>query len=132
MAQPLNGMTPASPPDVSKPPMPSEWTRTYKSASGKTARVFTTLYGASEDITNEGYRRLVVNGCFWAMGMDQAIKPNLNVSLVGPYKPNTFRNAAYAPGIKPEAYSGYNSPIPANNNVPGPAEAKKAPKAEKK
>ena len=58
MAQPLNGMTPDSPPDATKPPMPSEWTRTYRSPSGKTGRVFTTLYGTSEDITNDGYRRI--------------------------------------------------------------------------
>jgi hypothetical protein len=45
MAQPLNGMTPDSPVDAEKPPMASEWTRTYKSASGKTGRVFTSLYG---------------------------------------------------------------------------------------
>ncbi len=67
MAQPLNGMTPDSPVDATKPPMPSEWTRAYKSPTGKEGRVFTSLYGTSEDITNEGYRRLVVNGCFWAL-----------------------------------------------------------------
>ena len=49
MAQPLNGMTPDSPADETKPPMPSEWTRTYKSASGKSGRVFTSLYGTPED-----------------------------------------------------------------------------------
>ena len=45
--------------------MPSEWTRTYKSGSGKSGRVFTSLYGTPEDILNDGYRRMLVNGCFW-------------------------------------------------------------------
>ena len=98
MAQPLNGMTPDSPPDTTKPPMPSEWTRTYKSASGKTARVFTTLYGTSEDITNEGYRRMIVNGCFWALGMEDAIKADLKIDFVGPFKPNTFGGGALRQG----------------------------------
>jgi hypothetical protein len=121
MAQPLNGMTPDSPVDATKPPMPSEWTRTYKSASGKSARVFTTLYGTSEDITNDGYRRLVVNGCFWAIGLENSITPELSIAFVGPFKPNTYNNAAYARGIKPEMYAGYESQIPANNQTKAPA-----------
>ncbi|MEQ2008858.1 MAG: ThuA domain-containing protein, partial [Limisphaerales bacterium] len=137
LAQPLNGMTPDSPADASKPPQPSEWTRTYKGANGKAGRVFTTLYGTSEDITNEGYRRLVMNGVFWAAGLESAIKPDLNIAFVGPFKPNTYNGGAYARGIKPEMYAGFESQIPANNNTKNPnppakkgegkpAEAKKA------
>ncbi|MHB1078213.1 MAG: PVC-type heme-binding CxxCH protein [Prosthecobacter sp.] len=125
MAQPLNGMTQDSPADATKPPMPSEWTRTYKSASGKTGRVFTTLYGTSEDITNEGYRRMIVNGIFWALGMEDAIKPDLDVSFVGPFKPNTFGGGAYAHGVKPEMYAGFTSQIPANNNTKSTAKKSK-------
>ncbi len=113
LAQPLNGMKPDSPADPEKKPMPSEWTRTYKSASGKEGRVFTSLYGASEDLLNEGYRRLLVNGSLWALGMEEAITPELNVSLVGPYKPNTFGQRRYARGVKPSAYAGFASQIPA-------------------
>lgn len=127
MAQPLNGMTPDSPADAKKPPMPSEWTRSYKSPSGKEGRVFTTLYGTSEDITNEGYRRLLVNGIFWSLGLEEQIKADLNIAFLGAAKPNTFRDAAYARGIKPEMYAGFESPIPANNNTEIPG-AKKAPK----
>jgi putative membrane-bound dehydrogenase-like protein len=117
MAQPLNGMTPDSPVDATKPPMPSEWTRSYMSKSGKRGRVFTTLYGTSEDILNDGYRRMLVNGCFWALGMEDAIRPDANIAFVGPFKPNTFGGGAYARGIKPEMYAGFESQIPANNNT---------------
>ena len=116
LAQPLNGMTPDSPADATKPPQPSDWTRTYKSASGKIGRVFTTLYGTPEDITNEGYRRLIVNGCLWALGLESAITAELAIAFVGPFKPNTF-GVGYALGVKPEMYAGFTSPIPANNNV---------------
>lgn len=126
MAQPLNGMTPDSPPDETKPPMPSEWTRTYRSASGKEGRVFTSLYGTPEDILNEGYRRLLINGIFWALGLEEAVQPNLDVSFVGPFKPNTFGNQTHAVGIKPEQYAGWESPIPAHNTINKPA-----PKAKK-
>ncbi len=117
MAQPLNGMQPDSPADATKPPMPSEWTRSYKSSSGKAGRVFTSLYGTPEDILNDGYRRLLVNGCFWALGLEDSIKPDANIAFVGTFKPNTFGGGAYARGIKPAMYAGFQSPIPANSNT---------------
>jgi putative membrane-bound dehydrogenase-like protein len=129
MAQPLDGMTPDSPADAKKVPQPSEWTRTYKSESGKVGRVFTSLYGTSEDITNDGYRRLLINGCLWALGMEEAIKPDLNIAFVGAGKPNTFNFNGHARGIKPEMYAGFESPIPANNDVKAPEKpSKKADK----
>lgn len=132
MAQPLNGMTPDSPVDASKPPMPSEWTRTYRSASGKSGRVFTSLYGTPEDLLNDGYRRLLVNGCFWALGLEDAIKPDADISFVGPFKPNTFGGGAYARGIKPEMYAGFTSPIPANADTKDPnSKPAKKPEASK-
>ena len=124
MAQPLNGMTPDSPADETKPPQPSEWTRTYKSAAGKDARVFTSLYGASEDLLNEGYRRLLVNGCFWALGMENAIKPDLNVGLVGPYNPSTF-GPGYRVGVKPSDLAGWDTPIMAADKPLKPAPPRK-------
>ncbi|MCA9121067.1 MAG: ThuA domain-containing protein [Planctomycetaceae bacterium] len=120
MAQPLNGMTPQSPPDQTKPPMPSEWTRTYKSSSGKAGRVFTSLYGTPEDLLNDGYRRMLVNGCFWAVGLEDAIKPDATIDFVGPFEPNTFGGGSYARGIAPSAYAGFESPIPANHNTQKP------------
>jgi hypothetical protein len=54
MAQPLMTMKPDGADDKSKPPMASEWTRHYKGKDGKKGRVFTSLYGASEDILIAG------------------------------------------------------------------------------
>ncbi len=130
MAQPLNGLTRESPADPTKPPMPSEWTRTYQSASGKIGRVFTTLYGVPENLRNDGYRRMMVNATFWALGLESAIKPDLNVALVGPFKPSTFGNHRYIASIKPSAYAGFESPIPAPGSpppMPPPAKAKAKP-----
>lgn len=131
MARALNGMSRESPVDTTKSPQPSEWTRVYKSASGKEGRVFTTLYGAPEDLLNEGYRRMLVNGMFWATGLEDAIGPKMPVDTVGPFKPNTFANGGHAGGIKPSAYAGFESPIPAHNITKplkrGPAKANDAP-----
>lgn len=128
MAQPLEGMTPDSPADATKPPMPAEWTRSYKGASGKVGRVFTTLYGASEDILNDGYRRMLVNACFWAMGMEQAITANLPVAFVGPYHPATFRNGGHRQGVKPSELAGWNSPILPPDRPIAPRAPRKAKK----
>ena len=130
MAQPLNGMTPDSVADSTKPPMPSEWTRTYKSASGKISRVFTTLYGTPEDILNDGYRRMVVNGCYWALGIEASIKPDANIAFVGPFQPNTFAGEAFARGIKPAMYEGFESPIPANHETRKPNAKEKKPQSD--
>jgi len=132
MAQPLNGMTPESPVDATKPPMPSEWTRTYKSNSGKMARVFTSLYGTPEDLLNDGYRRLLVNGCFWSLGLEESIKADANIAFVGPFQPNTFGSGSHARGIKPEMYAGFESPIPANHNTRSPNAAPAVKKNENK
>lgn len=128
MAQPLDGMQPDSPASKTQPPMPSEWTRTYTSATGAEGRVFTSLYGTSEDILNDGYRRLLLNGMLWALGMEDAIEPDANVAMVGPFKPNTFGNQWHARGIKPESYAGFESPIPAHNNIVKPQRKKRAPR----
>jgi hypothetical protein len=111
--QVLNGMTPDSPPAADKQQQqPVAWVRTYTSPSGKTGRVFTTTHGASEDLLNEGFRRMAVNACLWAVGLDKNIKADNDVSLVGPYHPSTFSFGGHAKGVKPSALAGWDSPIP--------------------
>jgi type 1 glutamine amidotransferase len=110
--QVLNGMTPDSPPAADKQQVPVAWVRTYTSPSGKSGRVFTTTHGASEDLLNEGFRRMAVNACLWAAGLEQNIKANNDVSLVGPYHPSTFSFGGHAKSVKPSALAGWDSPIP--------------------
>jgi putative membrane-bound dehydrogenase-like protein len=128
MAQPLMSMDFNGKPDAAKPPMASEWTRTYNGKNGKTGRAFTSLYGASEDILNDGYRRMIVNGVYWSVGLENSIKADSKIDFLGPYKPNTFRGKGEAKGIKPIAYNGFTSPIPANHNTAAPAKPKTKPK----
>ncbi len=118
MAQPLDGMNPDSPANAEMAPMPSEWTRSYKSAGGKEGRVFTSLYGASEDILNAGYRRMLINAAFWAAGLESNIKPDLNIEFVGSYQPNTFSLRGHIPNARPSAYEGFKSPIPVGKGTP--------------
>jgi hypothetical protein len=72
------------------PMMPVAWTNTYKGGSSGD-RAFATTMGASEDLQWEGTRRLVVNGCFWAAGLEAKIPEKTNVEIVGEFKPTHFR-----------------------------------------
>lgn len=110
MAQPLNGMSPVSEVATDLKSAPGAWTRIYKGKSGSKGRTFTTTYGASDDILNPGYRRLLINACFWALGLEDEIKPDIKISFVGPYHP-TWLNGADPNFGKPEALSDWNSTV---------------------
>ena len=100
----LTGMKPNDPPVKGKqnnPMMPIAWVKTYKSETGKTGRVFTTTMGASQDLQSEGLRRLLVNACYWAVGMETRIPPHSNVDIVGSYDPHRFGNNRFTKGVRP-------------------------------
>jgi type 1 glutamine amidotransferase len=113
LGQILNGMTPDSPPAPDKKTLPVAWYRTYQSASGKSGRVFTTTHGASEDLLNDGFRRMSVNGLLWAAGLESAITPSNEIGFVGPFQPTTYAFDGYVKNIKPADMAGWDSPIPA-------------------
>jgi type 1 glutamine amidotransferase len=92
----IEGGKPSGKPVTGKlndPMMPIAWTRTYSLAAGKTGRVFTTTMGSAADIENAAFRRLLVNACYWALGMDEKIRAKADVDLV--------RVPQYHSGIKP-------------------------------
>ena len=63
--------------------------------------MFTTTYGASEDILNDDYRRMLCNACLWAIGLEDQIKPDLTIDFIGPYQPSTFSFGGHRKGVKP-------------------------------
>ncbi|GMU91376.1 MAG: hypothetical protein AMXMBFR4_04340 [Candidatus Hydrogenedentota bacterium] len=107
----LNGMEKDAPVDETKEPMPVAWVRAYKSKSSNVARVFTTTQGASEDILNQGFRRMLVNAHLWCLGMEEHIKPDNPIDFVGPYHPTTFSFTEYRRGVKPSDLAGWDSPV---------------------
>lgn len=108
----LNGMTPDSPPAKDKKLMPVAWYRTYTADSGKQGRAFTTTHGASEDLLNDGFRRMLVNALVWGAGLEAAIRPDGPIALVGPYQPTTYNFKGFVKGMKPSDFAGWDSPIP--------------------
>jgi len=104
LGQVVDGMHSSDPPAPGKPndPMlPIAWVKTYTGNRGKTARVFTTTMGASQDLLNEGLRRMIVNACYWALGIEASIPPKSNVDLVGEYDPSPFGFGTYRKGMRP-------------------------------
>ena len=98
----LTGMNPADPPMTGQrndPMMPIAWTRTYKGG-----RVFTTTMGSADDLPNEGVRRMMVNGAYWCLSMEEAIDPESCVDLLGSYEPSTFGSGTHLEGRKPADY----------------------------
>ena len=76
--------------------------RDYRGDGGKASRIFTTTMGAAVDLESEGLRRLLVNGTYWAVGLEAKIPSKANVDYVGEYKPGWFGFGKFKPGLKPE------------------------------
>lgn len=104
LGQVLVGMNPDDPPvegPKNNPMMPIAWVRTHTGAAGKTARVFTTTMGASQDFASEGLRRLLVNATYWAVGLEDRIPEKSDAAIVGDYDPLPFKFGGHRRGVKP-------------------------------
>jgi hypothetical protein len=104
LGQVLEGMHASDKPVGGKqndPMMPIAWTKSYTGKSGRVARIFTTTMGASQDLESEGLRRLLVNACYWAVGIEDRIPARSDVDLVGAYKPRPFRGDGFVRGVRP-------------------------------
>jgi type 1 glutamine amidotransferase len=104
LGQVLSGMNPTDQPVTGKkndPLMPVAWTKTYQGAQSQVGRVFTTTMGAATDLESEGFRRLLVNGVYWCVGLEDKILPRANVTLVGTYQPTRFGFGVFRRGVKP-------------------------------
>ena len=104
LGQVVAGMKETDPPVAgakNQPMMPIAWTKSYTGTAGKTARVFATTMGCSQDLQNAGYRRLLVNAAYWCLGMEAALQPDADVGIVGKYEPSPFKFNGGKKGVKP-------------------------------
>jgi type 1 glutamine amidotransferase len=104
LGQVLAGMAIDSEPVEGKkndPMMPVAWTKTYAIEGGPSGRVFTTTMGAATDLLAEGTRRLLVNGCYWAAGLEDKIPERSRVDIVGSFEPTPFGFDKARKGLKP-------------------------------
>ncbi len=112
-------------PDTSLPPIVTAWTYHYNTSNGKSHRVFHSTHGASVDFIDPDYRRLVINGVLWSVGMEKAIHADGPISFVGPYHPTQIHmvhkdpeQVGFVQGQMPQDLAGFQSPIGAPEPVP--------------
>lgn len=105
LGQVLSGMSPDDLPVTgpkNEPMMPIAWTRTYEGDDGTRGRVFTTTMGAATDLEAEGTRRMIVNGVYWTLGMEDRVPAaGADVRLVGAYEPSDFGFGGHRRGVRP-------------------------------
>ena len=99
--QVLRGMQPTDPPNFDKSIMPMIWQRDYKTESGNTANILCSTIGSGPDFECEDLRRLLVNFCYWSLGLGEQIPDKADVAIVGEYEPNFFGFDRGKKGLKP-------------------------------
>jgi hypothetical protein len=108
LGQVLTGMKPTDSPLPGKknePMMPLVWFREYRGATGQTSTIITSTFGSAVDFQNEDSRRLMVNACYWALGLEEKIPARANVDFVGAYEPTYFGFGKFKPGLRPSHYA---------------------------
>ena len=73
------------------PMLPVVWWHDYKWPHGKTSRILVSTIGASVDFKTDGLRRVMVNGSFWLLGMEDLVTPDLSCDPVEDYQPSMFK-----------------------------------------
>jgi len=87
--------------DKNAPMHPVAWT--YSRPVGAKGRVFTTTMGGAmaggSDFDNEAFRRMMVNACYWAVGLDAKIPEKADVSPL--WKANPYRRGVKLADVQP-------------------------------
>ncbi|HZM01731.1 MAG TPA: PVC-type heme-binding CxxCH protein, partial [Candidatus Saccharimonadales bacterium] len=120
----LSGMSRNSPPVTggkNDPMQPIVWTRLYRNEAGLTNRILCTTMGAATDLRNEGLRRLLVNGVYWAVGLD--VPAQADVRIVGDFRPRMYGNDGFQKGVTPASLT---APSAADLLEPQPRPARAA------
>ena len=105
--QPLIGREQGGATNPKKEPLPVAWFKSWKTSSGKSARVFQSTMGSAKDLENPGLRRLVINAAYWGMGMEEHVTPERSVDFAGDYKPLASGFNYQQLGVVPQAPSAY-------------------------
>ena len=103
--QVLVGMQSSDRPKINKSTMPLVWLKNYTGETGNTCRVFNTTMGASVDLCSEGLRRLLVNGCYWCLNMEDQIPERSNVDYINDYKPTMFGFGTFQKDLCPSDFA---------------------------
>jgi len=60
--------------------------------------------GSAQDLLNPSFRRLLVNACYWAVGLENQIPTKTKVDIVGKFHPHPFGFGGFEKGRKPSDF----------------------------
>lgn len=80
------------------PMQPIAWRRVHRNETGKNNKVVCATLGSSTDLRDENFRRLLVNGVYWGLGME--IPARADVQLVGDYQPTDYGTRKFRKGAR--------------------------------
>ncbi|MCP4784660.1 MAG: c-type cytochrome [Fuerstiella sp.] len=103
MGQVVQGMKLSDPPSP-KAQMPLAWVKHFPTPAGN-ARVFMSTMGDAQDFQDDNFRRMIVNACFWAVGLEDAIEEKTDVGTIIPFEPSRFGFNAFRKGLFPHDYA---------------------------
>lgn len=101
LGQPLKGWSADDAEVEEKPPVPIAWTKTYTGSAGKAARIFTTTMGHADAFRVEDFRRMLVNACYWCVGLEDDVDPHSDVRMSGSFDPGPIGSKGLKLGTKP-------------------------------
>ena len=107
MGQPLMSRAPDDPPNPDLIALPVAWTKEWKGAGGKAARVFHTTMGSAHDFECADLRRLLLNATLWGLGREDRINGDLDVRIVGDYEPTESGFNYEKLGVTPKPPAAY-------------------------
>ena len=104
--QPLIGRVQGGETNPKKEPLPVVWVKNWKTSKGDEALILHTTMGGGIDLQNPGLRRLVINGVYWGLKMEDKISSKSSVEYVGEYTPlsNGFGYAKLGVIPRPVSY----------------------------
>jgi hypothetical protein len=105
--QPLIGREQGGANNPEKEPLPVVWFKNWKTSTDKEARVLHSTMGSSKDFQSPGLRRLVINGVYWCLKMEDKIKADSSVEYVGEYQPLSHGFHHEKLGVVPRPVSYY-------------------------
>jgi Domain of Unknown Function (DUF1080)/Prolyl oligopeptidase family len=85
--QPQVDLNPDSALNKDKEPLPIAWIKTWVGNRELPSKIFHFTMGSAEDFANAGVRRLTINAVYWGLGMEDSIRGDSSVDIIGDYQP---------------------------------------------
>ena len=107
LGQPLVSLERDAAPNTKKEPLPIAWTKVWTGNEGRKSRILHFTMGSAVDFENTGVRRLTINGVYWGLQMEDQIRADRTVDVVGEYRPNKAGFNYEELGVTPRPVSDY-------------------------